>query len=342
MPGRSFSTPGYSYGFNGQEKDDEVKGSGNSMTAEFWEYDSRLARRWNGDQIYKPWEAPYSCFNDNPIYYADPVGLDGEGPNGECPGDVDSKGQVYGGTLNEVTVTALKSNTISAYHLSNSIDAKRAQNVEKYKQDIQRTYANLDWEHGQVEPPISNFANTLFYSNRRVWMPDEHGNGWGINAQGYLTGKYVRQPIGGAGALEYLGGEGELKTLTSMSEGRALLKEGEYFLYMAEKKGLPYIGSTEKLLGRYTQGEIEELNARMFKFFVDNPAIRMPNRGIAIGFEQMVIKLNNAGEVINSTNKGVLLANLKNAASKEIYLIEAEKWAAKNIPNWQTLFKIKQ
>lgn len=40
---------GYRYGFNGQERSDEVKGEGNSYTAEFWEYDPRIGRRWNLD-----------------------------------------------------------------------------------------------------------------------------------------------------------------------------------------------------------------------------------------------------------------------------------------------------
>jgi len=63
--------------------------------------------------------------------------------------------------------------------------------------------------------------------------------------------------------------------------------------------------------------------------------------GIAIDFEQMVIKLNNAGENITKINRVVNLANRKNALSKGIYLTEATKWANENIPNWQELFKIK-
>ena len=34
MPGRSYSAEGYRYGFGGQEKGDEIKGSGNHYTAE--------------------------------------------------------------------------------------------------------------------------------------------------------------------------------------------------------------------------------------------------------------------------------------------------------------------
>ncbi|MFY7733270.1 MAG: polymorphic toxin type 44 domain-containing protein, partial [Bacteroidia bacterium] len=64
------------FSFNGQEKDDEVAGEGNTMTAEFWEYDSRLGRRWNVDPLSKdfPWQSSYLTFNNNPISLIDPDG----------------------------------------------------------------------------------------------------------------------------------------------------------------------------------------------------------------------------------------------------------------------------
>ena len=47
--GRNWSSSGYRFGYQGQEKTDEVSGQGNHYTAEFWEYDSRSGRRWNLD-----------------------------------------------------------------------------------------------------------------------------------------------------------------------------------------------------------------------------------------------------------------------------------------------------
>lgn len=76
MPGRNASTGDYRYGFQGQEKDDEVSGNGNSYTAEFWQYDSRVARRWNVDPIVKEHESPYATFANNPIWFIDPTGSD--------------------------------------------------------------------------------------------------------------------------------------------------------------------------------------------------------------------------------------------------------------------------
>lgn len=80
MPGRTTSSGSYRYGFNGQEKSEEIEPNGNSMTAEFWQYDARIGRRWNIDPVVKEWESPYAAFNNNPIFYSDPLGLDGEDP----------------------------------------------------------------------------------------------------------------------------------------------------------------------------------------------------------------------------------------------------------------------
>lgn len=75
MPQRQFNPTNYRYGMNGQEKDDEINNiPGTNYSAEFWQYDSRLGRRWNTDPIIKPWESPYESFSDNPIVYIDPFG----------------------------------------------------------------------------------------------------------------------------------------------------------------------------------------------------------------------------------------------------------------------------
>jgi len=65
---------GYRYFFNGQEGDNEVFGEVANFTAEFWQYDSRLGRRWNVDPVFKAFESPYACFAGNPIWFTDPRG----------------------------------------------------------------------------------------------------------------------------------------------------------------------------------------------------------------------------------------------------------------------------
>ncbi len=65
------------FGFNGMERDDEIAGLGNSYHAMFWMYDSRTARRWNLDPMgaFFSNQSAYSTFNNNPIFFMDPLGL---------------------------------------------------------------------------------------------------------------------------------------------------------------------------------------------------------------------------------------------------------------------------
>lgn len=74
LAGRTFQSSEYRFSFNGQEKDDEIAGAGNIMTAEFWEYDARLGRRWNVDPINRPMISNYSAFSNSPITRIDPNG----------------------------------------------------------------------------------------------------------------------------------------------------------------------------------------------------------------------------------------------------------------------------
>ena len=78
MKERTFANSEYRYGFNGQEQSDELDQNGNSYTAEFWQYDARIGRRWNIDPVVVESESGYATFKDNPIALND--------PNGNCSG----------------------------------------------------------------------------------------------------------------------------------------------------------------------------------------------------------------------------------------------------------------
>jgi hypothetical protein len=76
MPGRKYQqgSAKYRYSINGQEKESEL--NENITTAEYWEYDSRIGRRWNVDPVLKVGESPYLTFGGNPVMYSDPNGAD--------------------------------------------------------------------------------------------------------------------------------------------------------------------------------------------------------------------------------------------------------------------------
>ena len=77
MPGRSYSSPSYRYGFNGKEKDDDVKGTGNSIDFGFRIQDTRLGRFLSVDPLNKnyPSTSPFDFATNNPLRFIDILGL---------------------------------------------------------------------------------------------------------------------------------------------------------------------------------------------------------------------------------------------------------------------------
>lgn len=76
MPWRSFNSGEYRYGFQGQEKDDEIKGEGNSIDFGARLYDPRVGR-WLSRDAYEysyPNISPYSFGLNNPLYFKDEDG----------------------------------------------------------------------------------------------------------------------------------------------------------------------------------------------------------------------------------------------------------------------------
>jgi RHS repeat-associated protein len=91
LPNRHGSSDSYRYGFNNMEKDDEIKGEGNSYDFGARMYDPRVFRWLSGDPAYNeyPSHSPYNFALNNPIINKDPdgkrvyyaAGLGGRGAN---------------------------------------------------------------------------------------------------------------------------------------------------------------------------------------------------------------------------------------------------------------------
>jgi RHS repeat-associated protein len=93
-------TGGYIYGFNGQERDDEVSGAGNSYSFEYRVYDARLGRFLSVDPLFKeyPWNSTYA-FAENRV-------IDGK----------DLEGLEYQSTANAMALAGAKGTDIKAVH----------------------------------------------------------------------------------------------------------------------------------------------------------------------------------------------------------------------------------
>jgi RHS repeat-associated protein len=89
LDGRTVEGDFYRRGFNGMEKDDELKGKGNSYTTEFRQLDPRVGRWLSVDPKTSefPWQSPYVGMDNNPILLTDPDGRSTEttivGKNGK-------------------------------------------------------------------------------------------------------------------------------------------------------------------------------------------------------------------------------------------------------------------
>ncbi len=76
LPNRSGSVGSYRYGFQGQEKDDEVKGEGNSFNYKYRMHDPRVGRFFAVDPMFRsyPHNSPYA-FSENRVL--DAIELEG-------------------------------------------------------------------------------------------------------------------------------------------------------------------------------------------------------------------------------------------------------------------------
>jgi RHS repeat-associated protein len=74
MPNRGARTEAYRFGFSGLERDDELKGAGNSYYTNARLFDPRVGRWLGPDPIHWPESNPYVGFSNNPLRYSDPQG----------------------------------------------------------------------------------------------------------------------------------------------------------------------------------------------------------------------------------------------------------------------------
>ncbi len=78
QPKRHGSTDFYRYGFQGQEKDDEIKGEGNSYNYKYRMHDPRIGRFFAQDPLFRqyPWNSVYAFAENRPIAGIDLEGLE--------------------------------------------------------------------------------------------------------------------------------------------------------------------------------------------------------------------------------------------------------------------------
>jgi len=80
VPHRTFSSPEYRYGFQGQEMDDEIKGNGNSLNYKYRMHDPRVGRFFAVDPLFReyPHNSTYAFSENSTIAFVEIEGLEKE------------------------------------------------------------------------------------------------------------------------------------------------------------------------------------------------------------------------------------------------------------------------
>lgn len=209
MPGRQYqNSSAYRYGtVNGQEKDDEIAGAGNITTAEFWEYDTRTARRWNIDPVVKPWMSSYHAFSNKPILSID--------PNGANDGDYYDKDGKHVGN------DGIKDDKVYHVEGNDKFDIKDFQKGGKYHnkqsdygKDNGEGYDVKEWNYAIKDSKLNEYFPTLLaHEGGYVNNPKDPG---GATNKGVTLKAFQKY-------AEDLGVEGSVDNLKRLTKEQAAL-----------------------------------------------------------------------------------------------------------------------
>ena len=124
----------YRFGFNTQEKDEDIDEGGSHYTAEFWEYDGRIGRRWNLDPKPNVSISSYAAFSLNPIMFSDVKGDTTRYYNnqtGELIEEIIDGKHLHSVQVNKKFYQESKAKITKTFKLSNLKDQKQARTFTK-------------------------------------------------------------------------------------------------------------------------------------------------------------------------------------------------------------------
>ena len=201
MPGRSFSSNAYRYGFNGMEKDDELKGSGNSYSTFDRPYDPRIGRWLKRDRFANKtadW-TPYRFSFNNPIKYLD--------QDGKFEVDPEFAAKYPKVTLILLNADKLYNNQPLPPEVEEALAGVDVRSIfnEKFRPALEKRGQMTDEQIQQMikpgEGPLVS-ERDLYKFNEKGEIVDINGrNEEEVDEKGNLTGSNVRREGGKIGEL---------------------------------------------------------------------------------------------------------------------------------------------
>ena len=141
---RAYSSGAYRYGFQGQEKDDEIKGEGNSVNYRYRMHDPRLGRFFSVDPLVKeyPWNSPYAFSENRVIDGIELEGLEWKDANGNT----------------------LKSTQLQKVKVYIFYDSKPAGENGGFKEQTMKQYAAYEKQYGKGSVALSDAKTEAMFS----------------------------------------------------------------------------------------------------------------------------------------------------------------------------------
>jgi RHS repeat-associated protein len=172
----------YSFGFQGQLQDDEIKGDGNSVNYKYRMHDPRIGRFFSVDPLFKEYayNSPYA-FSENRVI--DGIELEGlewqpinkDGNNVDINADniadykwigMDKDGMIPAGTVENAR---LKTGEFSAKYFSTNCENMTG-NVQEISITETRSQNNLRSIHPAFREKMIDFVIDLQYKNNEDWI----------------------------------------------------------------------------------------------------------------------------------------------------------------------------
>ncbi|OEJ99367.1 hypothetical protein A8C32_09405 [Flavivirga aquatica] len=180
LPNRHGSSDSYRYGFQGQEKDDEIKGEGNSLNYNYRMHDPRVGRFFAVDPLVHgyPWYSPYQFSGNTPIMSTELEGLEPIVQNGILVGYTIQPG-IVGPTYIAQDVNNPLTQLMYGYTLQNPV-----------------TWTDIVAQNENYYKDVGDWGNSDMYDvNNPIWSDLNSEVDHEVNVFGTLTPDFTTKPI---------------------------------------------------------------------------------------------------------------------------------------------------